>query len=569
LPATRPDLGGRRGIGSTLPALGAGAVGGALGAGLANRVGDRPAASLPGLGDQASQLPANPSIGDRRDSLHDRLTGEGRPSQLPAGDRETARGDRQQNRDDRQTNRQERREEGVPNREERQQNRDERQTTRQEDRGTRQGTRDERQANRQDNRGGRQEDRTDRQETRQENRANRQENRQQNWEDVRNDWQENRDQIREDWQNYRDDAREDWQGWLDDHYGWYGGWYGGYASGYWGNWDYLWDAHPVAAAAGLTWWGANALGYGFGYSDYSNPYYTDSMPAYYSEPIISVAVEPVPETAPEGALPPGVSSEAVSRFDEARAAFLAGQYDAALKLTDAAVAQMPHDAVLHEFRSLVLFALGRYAEAAATIHPVLNVGPGWDWKTLSGLYSSTDTYTQQLRALEAACKNAPQAADLRFLLGYHYLSCGFPEQALTEFRKAQAERPNDSVSASLVATLGPRDGQPAQTPAAETPKAIPAESVVGKWTAPGKGNSKYSMSLNKDGSFTWGFAKGARKQEVKGVHTVEGNVLALEPDSGGVLLAELTQKDPDTLHFKMIGGKADDPGLEFRREPAK
>ena len=77
------------------------------------------------------------------------------------------------------------------------------------------------------------------------------------------------------------------------------------------------------------------------------------------------------------------------------------------------------------------------------------------------------------------------------------------------------------------------------------------------------------MSLRQDGSFTWGFTKGARKQEATGVHTLEDNVLAMEPDSGGVLLAELTLKEPDTLHFTMIGGAADDPGLEFRRQPSK
>jgi hypothetical protein len=39
----------------------------------------------------------------------------------------------------------------------------------------------------------------------------------------------------------------------------------------------------------------------------------------------------------------------------------------------------------------------------------------------------------------------------------------------------------------------------------------------------------------------------------------------MEPDSGGVLLAEMTSKGPDSLHFKMIGAAKDDPGLEFKR----
>jgi tetratricopeptide (TPR) repeat protein len=388
------------------------------------------------------------------------------------------------------------------------------------------------------------------------------------WSQQRQDWQQNRDQIREDWQQHRDQARDDWQNWFDDHYGWYGGWYGGYAPGYWGRWDYLWDNYPVAAAVGLTWWGVNRLGYGFGYSDYSNPYYTESMPAVYSEPIITMPVGPAQEPAAqaETALPPGVSAEAVAKFDEARAAFFDGKYDEALKLTDAAVAKMPRDAVLHEFRSLVLFALQRYAESAAAIHSVLDVGPGWDWKTLSSLYPSVEDYTKQLRSLEDARRENPKAADLHFLLGYHYLTCGHEEQALSMFGLAAEHQPKDAVAAALVATLSPRDAK-ATAPAASVPKPVPADNVVGTWTATGAGSAGYSMNLRKDGTFTWAFSKGARKQEAKGVYALDGNVLAMEPDSGGVLLAELTAKGQDSLHFKMVGGDKNDAGLDFRRGP--
>jgi tetratricopeptide (TPR) repeat protein len=385
------------------------------------------------------------------------------------------------------------------------------------------------------------------------------------WNQVRDDWQQNRDEVRNDWQDYRDQARDDWQDWFDDHYGRYDGWYAGYAPGYWGRWDYLWDNHPVAAAAGLTWWGANRLGYEFGYSDYSNPYYAESMPAYYTEPIITVPIEVVQETTGAAPQPPGVSSEGVTKFDQARAAFLEGRYDEALKLTNGAITQMPRDAVLHEFRSLVLFALKRYAESAAAIHPVLDVGPGWDWKTLSCLYPSVDTYTYQLRDLEGARDKNPRAADLHFLAGYHYLTCGYPEQALTEFRRTLELEPKDVVASSLVATLSPRDEAPAQEATAAAPKAVPPDQITGDWTASTKGTAKYSMNLGKDGSFTWEFTRGVRSQKMKGVYTVEGNILAMEPDSGGVLLAELAVKEPEALNFKMIGGAADDPGLDFRR----
>jgi tetratricopeptide (TPR) repeat protein len=393
------------------------------------------------------------------------------------------------------------------------------------------------------------------------------------WNQVRNDWQDHRNDIREDWQSYRDQARNDWQDYLDDRYPWYGGWYGGYAPGYWGRWDYMWDNYPVAAAVGLTWWGANALGYGFGYSDYYNPYYAESMPAYCTEPVISMPVEYVQAPADQAApaapvvVAPTAPPPAVSTFDQARAAFYDGRYDEALKLTDTALTQLPQDAVLHEFRSLVLFALGRYAESAAVIHPVLDVGPGWDWKTLSSLYANVDTYTNQLRALETARDQNPKAADLYFLLGYHYLTCGFGDQAVDSFKRALALQPRDAVAAALVATLSPRDAQAAPPAAGPAPAPVPPEGVVGAWTASGPNAANYSMTLNKDGTFTWTFRRGARKSEAKGVYTVEGNVLAMEPDTGGVLVAELTAKGPDGLHFKMVGGAKDDPGLDFRKGP--
>jgi tetratricopeptide (TPR) repeat protein len=438
--------------------LGAGV---AAGAGLANRIGDR----RPGAG----QLPANRTPQDRRQSLHDRLTGAGRPEHLPARD----------------------------------------------------------------------------------------------WNQVRQDWQQRRDQVRDDWQEYRDQARDDWQNWFDDHYWWHKGWYWGHGPAYWTRWDYLWDQYPVAAAVGLTWWGANSLAYQLGYGDYYNPYYEETSAVSYGEPIVTLSAET--EGSQDATLPPGVTQEVVDLFDQARAAFLEGNYDKALKLTDQAVAKLPHDAVLHEFRSLALFALRRYAESAAAIHAVLAVGPGWDWNTLSSLYPNIPTYEAQLRALEDFRDNNPKAGEVRFLLGYHYLTLGHPDAALRAFKSALELTPKDAVAAALVATLSPRDAQPGQGPTGAPPQPVSSDHVVGRWTATRPGGANFSMNLRDDGTFTWAFTRGSRKQEVKGVYTMEGNVLAMEPDSGGVALAELTLNGPDSLHFKVIGESADDPGLAFRR----
>jgi uncharacterized protein (TIGR03066 family) len=149
-------------------------------------------------------------------------------------------------------------------------------------------------------------------------------------------------------------------------------------------------------------------------------------------------------------------------------------------------------------------------------------------------------------------------------LGYHYLTLGHSEAALTEFRKAKELQPKDEVSASLVRTLSPRDTE-SQAPAATAPDPVPAVDVVGVWEAAGKESAKYSMKLAKDGTLVWSFSRGTRKDEVKGVYTVEGNILAMEPETGGVMLAELTMKSPGQMLFHIVGSDKKDPGLEFQK----
>lgn len=453
-------------------------MGGAVvGAGIANRIGDRPAATLPGLGDRRpaiGQLPAS----ERRDQLASRLRGDGprrdgieRPNHLP--------------------------------------NRD--------------------------------------------------------WNQVRNDWRDHRNDIRNDWRDYRDDVRDDWQDWRDDRYPWHRRWYWGYATGYWNRWDYLWDDYPAAAAVGLTWWGVNSLAYGFGYNNYYNPYYVETGGYSYAEPIvttINVPVEGEPATTTYVEPP----QENLDKFTQAQNAFENGNYEEALALVDEAAVEWPTDPVLHEFRSLVLFALKQYSESAAAIHAVLAVGPGWDWKTLSSLYPNVEVYTSQLRALETSCKEHPKAADLRFLLGYHYLTLGHNESALKAFQEVCGLQPKDEVAASLVRSLSPREtAEPAKETTAETPKPVPSADIVGTWKAEGKDSSKFTMVLDQDGNFVWSFTKDRRKDEVKGVYSIEGNVLAMEPETGGVLLAELTVESSDNLAFKMVGSEDSDSDLNFQR----
>ena len=121
-------------------------------------------------------------------------------------------------------------------------------------------------------------------------------------------------------------------------------------------------------------------------------------------------------------------------FDRARDAFKAGDYAAALDLTDEALKGVPGDPLVHEFKALVLFARGEDPRAAAELHDVLAVRPGMDWTTMSGLYPDVATYTGQLRALEDRCRQDPKAAAPRFVLAYHYLVTGHTDAAVAQLK---------------------------------------------------------------------------------------------------------------------------------------
>jgi tetratricopeptide (TPR) repeat protein len=365
---------------------------------------------------------------------------------------------------------------------------------------------------------------------------------------------------------------QDWHGWADgnihNHGDWYHGcWHGGWYAG--AGWNHMWNEHPVAAAFGLTAWGVNRMAYGFGYWGYSNPYYIDggSGGYDYSQPL--AASSDSGAAAADSAQSPATTDAGTAALNEARLAFYDGDSTKALKLLDTAVKAMPNDTAVHEFRGLVLFSLKKYPEAAAATYAVLSTGPGWDWTTMSGLYPSVDVYTQQLRELEAFVKKNPKSPDGHFLLGYQYLTTNFAENAAKQFKLAQSELPNDKLLTQLVDMTTPPDesaktATPPEPPDVPAEKVLSAEKLVGSWKASSQG-AQFQLDLAKDGSFVWTYSRGKDKQSMKGAFAVDQNNLALEPDSGGTMLAEIDIANPSQFLFKMIGGDANDPGLEFKK----
>src|SRR5262249_35893078 len=115
---------------------------------------------------------------------------------------------------------------------------------------------------------------------------------------------------------------------------------------------------------------------------------------------------------------PEVVEAAHARMDAGRAAFKKGNYAEGLTQAERAIALLPGDANLHEFRALGQFAQGKYGEAAQGLYAVLSSGPGWSWETVRSFYPNTDTYTGQLRDLEEHVGYWPEDAAARFVLAY-------------------------------------------------------------------------------------------------------------------------------------------------------
>lgn len=341
---------------------------------------------------------------------------------------------------------------------------------------------------------------------------------------------------------------------------------------------------------GNNWWGAGYLpGYAawqipwtWGYWSYYNPYYTGPLTfgattVNYSQPI--VLAQP-----PAGVDQTSAEDQATAFFDSARDAFTHGDYQQALTQVDNAIALLPNDSVLHEFRGLALFALGDYRQAAASIYAALSVGPGWDWTTLSSFYPDTDVYTQQLRALEQYAGAHPGEPDARFLLAYEYLTCGYTDQAVAQLQDVVRLNPKDQLSAQLLASLtnpqsaspgapgGAVAGEPVppnQVPIVEGPPAtstpLTTSALAGRWVATRPDGGQIVLNLGSDGKYDWNYTAGGQSQNFGGAFSLADNLLILKQGDTPAMVGQVTLVNNRQFNFKMPGDNPNDPGLTFTR----
>jgi tetratricopeptide (TPR) repeat protein len=360
-----------------------------------------------------------------------------------------------------------------------------------------------------------------------------------------------------------------WWGASNAH-GWHHGhWNYGYNSNYYNRHWYFKDDNDFAEGFmwGIAVWSLGNMVYDMGYKTYSNPYPAppvQNTTINYTQPVSVVAAQAPPGDEAAATLAETKSNEALER---SRAAFKQGDYLAASKAVDEAIAHTPGDVTLHEYRALVFFALGKYADAAGVINPVLASGPGWGWDTMTGFYDGSSTYDGQLRKLEAYVKGSPDKADGHFLLGYHYLVCGHTEKAYQQFDKTVQLQPADSIARQLRDLT--KESLPVEgtenTPPPAPPAPVPTDKLVGNWVSDNGAQGKVTFTMAADGSFTWSYANGDQSSELKGTYGLDDRGLLVLSMDDSQMVSEVTLPADGELKFIIVGSPEGDPGLSFKK----
>ena len=351
--------------------------------------------------------------------------------------------------------------------------------------------------------------------------------------------------------------------WHHGHWGY--GWNNSYYRRHW----YYYDND---FASGFMWgiavWSMGNLIYDMGYQSYKNPYPAPPVQntyITYTQPVSVAAAANPPGDEKAAELAETKSNEALER---SRAAFRKGDYLAASKAVDEAIAHTPGDVTLHEYRALVFFALGKYPDAAGVLNPVLASGPGWGWDTMVGFYTSSGTYSDQLGKLEAYTKSAPGKADARFLLGYHYMVCDHMEQATAEFSKASELQPADNISRQLrdltaasIPDAGAADAVPPARPAPVEP-----DQLVGTWVSDRGADGKINFTMTAAGDYTWAFINAGQSSQLKGTYGLDDKGLLVLTSDDTQMVSAVELKENKSLHFALVSAPDGDPGLDFSKE---
>ena len=88
--------------------------------------------------------------------------------------------------------------------------------------------------------------------------------------------------------------------------------------------------------------------------------------------------------------------------------------------------------------------------------------------------------------------------------------------------------------------------------------------MQGAWSA-ARGDAKFDLALNADGTFTWKFVEKDKVETFGGKYTIQGSLIVLERSEGGALVANIVPDGDKKFNFKLVGADASDKGLDFAK----
>ncbi|MCW1922115.1 tetratricopeptide repeat protein [Luteolibacter arcticus] len=370
------------------------------------------------------------------------------------------------------------------------------------------------------------------------------------------------------------------RGWYHSHwnYCWSPSWYRRCYSNWYPSWYPGYSIRSYPVSWGLACWGLGSVIYDTGYYSYINPYTPEpyryeSTVIDYEQPMSVIARE---YTSGDEIASNLSASRSADMLDRSRSAFRDEDYLTALTNVDEAISYQPGDSALHEYRALVLFALGKYRDAAGVLHPLLASGPGWDRATMTGLYGAESSYLTQLAKLENYVASTPDQPAPRFLLGYHYLVGGELDRAAREFDEVARLRPDDSISRQLRdlarSSVQSQSDEPVPPPAAaDGEPAVEGPSstqLIGTWRSNRADQGVVTLSLRQDAGFTWNFTKdGTSANELAGTWEINDRGLLVLSADNAQMVGEVKFSPEQKMTFILAGGPEGDPGLTFDRVP--
>jgi hypothetical protein len=96
---------------------------------------------------------------------------------------------------------------------------------------------------------------------------------------------------------------------------------------------------------------------------------------------------------------------------------------------------------------------------------------------------------------------------------------------------------------------------------------MPAEKLPGTWIADKGNDGKITLVLQRDGAFTWKYAKpDAKPFELKGTYKInEQGLLVLTADTSQ-MVANISMPEDGKMNFVLAAGPPGDPGLAFEKK---